>query len=276
RERIGRIAASDANVLITGESGTGKELVAEMIHRNSNRSARPFVAVNCAAVPDALLESELFGYEKGAFTGANLAREGKLQYANGGTLFLDEIGDMSLLAQAKILRAIESRVVQRLGSNTDTPVKVRLVAATNQDLELLTQEKRFRQDLYFRLNVIRLKLPPLREHPEDIPELAEHIVRELSGHQDGALRRIQADVIRRFQNYAWPGNVRQLRNVLESILVFSCSRSIAMADVPSEIREILRSSSACYANERSKIISVLSSTNWNRNRAAEILCCSRM
>jgi len=273
REQIGRVAASEANVLITGESGTGKELVAEMIHRNSKRSGGPFVAVNCAAVPDTLLESELFGHERGAFTGANIAREGKLQFAKGGTLFLDEIGDMSPIAQAKILRAIESRVIQRLGSNTDTPVKVRLVAATNQDLELLIQEKKFRQDLYFRLNVVRLKLPPLREHPEDIPELTEHIVRDLS---QRPLRQVQGDVIRRFRDYDWPGNIRQLRNVLESILVFSSSRSIGLADVPPEIRETLRSSSACYEDERSRIISALNSTGWNRNKAAEILCCSRM
>lgn len=276
REQIGRAASSNANILITGESGTGKELVAELIHRSSNRSNFPFVAVNCAAVPDALLESELFGHEKGAFTGANLARQGKLQYANGGTLFLDEVGDMSLVAQAKVLRAVESRVIQRLGSNVDTPVKARLMAATNQSLELLIQEKKFRQDLYFRLNVVRLALPPLREHPEDIPELTEHIMGELSGYQNGAPRRIQSDLIRKFQIYDWPGNVRQLRNVLESILVFSCSRSIGTGDVPDEVRDTLQSCSHCNGNERSKIISALSSVDWNRNEAAKILCCSRM
>lgn len=276
REQIGRVAASDATVLITGESGTGKELVAEIIHRSSKRGARPFVAVNCAAVPDTLLESELFGHERGAFTGANVAREGKLQFASGGTLFLDEVGDMSLMAQAKILRAIENRVIQRLGSNADTAVEVRFVAATNQDLESLTQDKRFRQDLYFRLNVVRLKLPPLREHPEDIPELTEHIVRELAGNQNRTLRRIQPDLMRKLHGYGWPGNIRQLRNVLESILVFSSSRCIGLADVPSEIRETLQSSSPCYGDERSKILAILRSTDWNRNKTAEILCCSRM
>jgi DNA-binding NtrC family response regulator len=172
RSQIAKVAAVDVSVLITGETGTGKELVAQLIHRNSRCSGRPFVALNCAAVPDALLESELFGYERGAFTGAVASRHGKLQRASGGTLFLDEIGDMSLMAQAKILRSIENLVVQRLGSNTDTPVQVRLLAATNQDLEAMTKEKRFREDLYFRLNVVRLELPPLRERLEDIPERA--------------------------------------------------------------------------------------------------------
>src|SRR5262249_38339588 len=162
--------------------------------------------------------------------------------------------------------------IQRLGSNADTPVKARLIAATNQDLELLVQEKRFRQDLYFRLNVIHLTLPPLRQHTEDIPELAEHIMCELSGSPNGAGRRIQTDVIREFQDYDWPGNVRQLRNILESILVFSCSRSIGVGDIPVEVRNILQSSSHCYGNERSKIISALSSVAWNRNKAAKILC----
>ena len=171
RRQLSSVAAADANVMITGESGTEKELAAELIHQNSHRRARPFVAINCAAVPDTLLESELFGYERGAFTGASVARDGKLQHAAGGTLFLDEIGDMSLAAQAKILRAVDSRVIQRLGSNVDTRVQVRLIAATNQDLELLTQEKKFRQDLYYRLNVVRLEMPALRERPEDIPEL---------------------------------------------------------------------------------------------------------
>lgn len=276
REQIAQVAAADVNVLICGESGTGKELVAELIHCNSRASARPFVAVNCAAVPDALLESELFGYERGAFTGASIAREGKLQHASGGTLFLDEVGDMSLVAQAKILRVIESRVVQRLGSNVDTPVQVRLLAATNQDLEALTREKKFRQDLYFRLNVVRLDLPPLRERIEDIPELAEHIVLEFSQKQNKPVCRIEEDVLRRLQMHLWPGNIRELRNVLESILVFSSSRSISLSDVPTHIRHTLGSSSSSSGDERSKILGALISADWNRSRAARILHCSRM
>ncbi len=275
RDQIARLAASNANVLITGESGTGKELAAELIHRNSHAGKRPFVAINCAAVPEALLESELFGYERGAFTGASMARDGKLQHAAGGTLFLDEIGDMSLLAQAKILRAVESRVVQRLGSNVDTPVQVRLLAATNQDLEQLIREKRFRQDLYFRLNVIRLALPPLRERLEDIPDLAEHILLELSEGQNRPVRCIEPDVIRRLQMHPWPGNIRELRNVLECILVFCSSRSIGFSDVPEHIRQTLRSAPA-LGDERSKILCALNSAQWNRSKAAEILRCSRM
>ena len=276
RSQLSRIAAADVNVMITGESGTGKELAAELIHQNSRRRTRPFVAVNCAAVPETLLESELFGYERGAFTGAHAPHEGKLQHAAGGTLFLDEIGDMSLVAQAKILRAVDRRVIQRLGSNVDTRVQVRLIAATNQNLELLTQEKKFRQDLYYRLNVVRLLMPPLRERPEDIPELVEHMVRDLSTQQHERVPRIEGEVLRRFQLYSWPGNVRELRNVLESILVFSSSRSIGLCDVPTEIRQSLRSSEPPYGNERSRILSALTSADWNRNTAAKILSCSRM
>ncbi|HEV3037478.1 MAG TPA: sigma-54 dependent transcriptional regulator [Candidatus Angelobacter sp.] len=276
RSQIAKIAAVDVSVLITGETGTGKELVAQLIHRNSRCSVRPFVAINCAAVPDALLESELFGYERGAFTGATSSREGKLEHASGGTLFLDEIGDMSLLAQAKILRALESRAVQRLGSNINTPVQVRLIAATNQDLEIMTKEKKFRDDLYFRLNVVRLALPPLRERLEDIPELVEHIVRELSQKHKVQTRRIEDDLMRRLKGYHWPGNVRELRNLLESVTVLSSSRSVGMADVPAHIRHTLQSSRPKYGDERSKIINALTSTDWNRNKAAHILCCSRM
>ena len=215
RKQILKLAATDANVLITGESGTGKELAAELIHRNSRVSARPFVAVNCAAIPEALLESELFGHERGAFTGANVARIGKLEHASGGTLFLDEVGDMSLMAQTKVLRAIESRIVQRLGSNVETPVQIRLLAATNQDLELLICEKKFRQDLYYRLNVVRLHLPPLRERAQDIPELTEHFLQEVSLRQHKPLCHFEANVIGLLQSHVWPGNVRELRNVVE-------------------------------------------------------------
>lgn len=276
RSQIARIASADVSVLITGETGTGKELVAQLIHRNSRRNARPFVAINCAAVPDALLESELFGYERGAFTGAEIAREGKLQHASGGTLFLDELAEMSLAAQAKILRAVESRVVQKLGSNKDTPVQVRLLAATNQDLETLTKEKKFREDLYFRLNVVRLALPALRDRLEDIPELVEHTMKELQQRHRGPVRRIEDDLIRRLQAYHWPGNVRELRNVLESMMVLSISRSVGISDLPAHVKHPVRSSNREYGDERSRIIGALTSADWNRNRAAQILCCSRM
>jgi DNA-binding NtrC family response regulator len=276
RSQIAKIAATNANVLITGESGTGKDLAAELIHKNSARRLRKFVAVNCAAVPESLLESELFGHVRGAFTGANTARAGKLEHAAGGTLFLDEIGDMSLVAQAKILRAVETRVIQRLGSNVDTPIEVRLIAATNQDLELLMRTRRFRQDLYFRLNVVRLNLPPLRDRREDIPELVEKILQELAHQQGTPARRIDCEVLGRLQAHDWPGNIRELRNVVESIVVFSSSSAIGISDIPRDIRQTLRSCSLTSADERGKILTALVSTGWNRNRAAEILHCSRM
>ena len=275
RDQVLRISAADANVLITGESGTGKDLVARLIHNQSRRRTQPFVALNCAALPDSLLESELFGYERGAFTGAHASHEGKLQHASGGTLFLDEIGEMSLAAQAKILRAVDNRVIQKLGSNVNTRVQVRLVAATNQDLEVLVQEKKFRQDLYYRLNVVRLTLPPLRERLEDIPELVDSIMRDFSPHHRQHAYNLEGDVIRRFQQYDWPGNIRELRNVLESILVFSSSRSIGVADIPAQIRHHMKAQPP-QADERSKILSALNSAHWNRNQAAKILCCSRM
>jgi DNA-binding NtrC family response regulator len=275
RDNVAKVAASDANVLITGESGTGKELAAELIHRNSRRRAKPFVSINCAAIPDALLESELFGYERGAFTGAQTSRDGKLQLAAGGTLFLDEIGDMTLSSQAKILRALETRVIQKLGSNVSTPIHLRLIAATNQDLERLTTEKKFRQDLYFRLNVVRIHLPPLRDRLEDIPELTNQILDDLSG-RESYVRRIEGDVLRRLQMHDWPGNIRELRNVIQSILVFSAARSISIADVSLETRKRLRVVSPHSESERSKILSALSSADWNRGEAARILQCSRM
>ena len=276
RNLIMKAALADANVLITGESGTGKELAAQTIHHHSPRRMQPFVAVNCAALPDGLLESELFGYERGAFTGAHTRHVGKLQHAAGGSLFLDEVGDMSLAAQAKILRAVETRIIQRLGSNVDTRVQVRLVAATNQSLERLVEEKRFREDLFYRLNVVRLTLPSLRERLEDIPELVEHILGDLGRQHGQPTRTMQGELIRDLQQYAWPGNVRELRNVIESILVFSNSRSLGSADVPAEIRQKLTSSKVSYGNERCKILEALESTRWNRNAAAKILSCSRM
>lgn len=276
RKQVMRAAAADSNVLITGESGTGKELVAQMIHARSRRCARSFVAVNCAAVPETLLESELFGYERGAFTGAHNAHEGKLQHATGGTLFLDEVGEMSLMAQAKILRAVDTRIIQRLGSNVDTRVQVRLVAATNQDLERLVDEKRFREDLYYRLNVVRLSLPPLRERLGDIPELIEHLLRDLTAQQRAGARNVEGDLVHRLQEYDWPGNVRELRNVLESILVFSSSRSIGAGDLPADIRRRMQSSRPPFADERTNILSALNSSYWNRNEAAKKLSCSRM
>jgi DNA-binding NtrC family response regulator len=276
RQQIARVAATNANVLITGESGTGKELAAELIHRSSQRGSGPFVSINCAAIPDTLLESELFGFERGAFTGAQTARDGKLQHASGGTVFLDEIGDMSLPSQAKILRALETRTIQRLGSNVSTPVDIRLVAATNQVLEQLVSEKKFRQDLYFRLDVVRIHLPPLRERTEDISELTEHLLSDLASQLRSPVRRIQSDVLEQLKMHDWPGNIRELRNVVESILVFSSSSTIGPSDLPLHIRTRLKTSLQSPKGERSQILSALSSVNWNRGEAAKILRYSRM
>lgn len=276
RQQIASVASTSANVLITGESGTGKELAAELIHRNSKQRSKPFVSVNCAAIPDALLEAELFGHERGAFTGANASRQGKFQYASGGSLFLDEVGDLSLPSQAKILRAVESRVIQRLGSNVDVPIQVRLISATNRNLEQLADENNFRRDLYFRLNVIPIHLLPLRERKEDIPELVEHMMQQLSSDIASPVRYIEHDVIHRLEMHTWPGNVRELRNVIESILVFARCRSVRLADVPPHILMRLRASEPDCESERSRIIDALSTANWNRAKAANILHCSRM
>ncbi|HXH38586.1 MAG TPA: sigma-54 dependent transcriptional regulator [Thermoanaerobaculia bacterium] len=276
REDIRRVAATDTTVLITGETGTGKELAAELIHQQSRRREKPFASINCAAIPEGLFESELFGYERGAFTGAQAAREGKLQYAEGGTLFLDEIGDMNLYGQAKILRAIETRNVQRLGGTRDIRVNVRVIAATNQNLEQLTSQNRFRQDLYFRLNVARIHLPPLRERVEDIPELIRHSVAELSMRLGRSAPMVTDGVLAQLEGYDWPGNVRELRNVLESALVFSPSRCITDHDLPPYVRALFSSSERRRQTERERIVAALHTSRGNRNETARILGCSRM
>jgi DNA-binding NtrC family response regulator len=276
RNSIQRVAATDSNVLITGETGTGKELTAELIHSNSRRRDRPFVCLNCAAIPDGLLESELFGYERGAFTGAHAAREGKLQYAHGGTLFLDEVGDMNVYAQAKILRAIESRKVQRLGANREIALNVRIIAATNQNLEQMTSQHRFRQDLFFRLNVARIVLPPLREHAEDIPDLVEHVFAELGARFERSMQTVDATYLQPLMHYDWPGNVRELRNVIESTLVFCNSNHVTGCDLPPYVRALFANEEKKRDSEREKIVSALQAAGWNRNAAAQALGCSRM
>ncbi|MFN2441769.1 MAG: sigma 54-interacting transcriptional regulator [Thermoanaerobaculia bacterium] len=276
RRAIQRVAACDSNVLITGETGTGKELAAELIHGNSRRRNRPFVSINCAAIPEGLLESELFGYERGAFTGAHAAREGKLQYAQGGTLFLDEVGDMTLYAQAKILRAIESRKVQRLGGNREIAVDIRIIAATNQNLEQLTSQQKFRQDLYFRLNVARVQLQPLREHTEDIPELVAHILAELIPRAGRRIEGADETFLGPLLRYGWPGNVRELRNVLESTIVFGQSQRMTARDLPPYLRALFATEEVKRGAERESLLALLREVGWNRNEAARRLGCSRM
>ncbi|KIX15573.1 sigma-54-dependent transcriptional regulator [Dethiosulfatarculus sandiegensis] len=228
---IGRAAPTDATVLVRGESGTGKELVARALYQHSTREGRPFMVVNCVAIPETLLESELFGYEKGAFTGATTRRLGKMEHASGGTVFLDEIGDMPSGIQAKILRLLQDRTIERLGGQNPIPVDVRIIAATNRDLETAMKEGRFREDLYYRLNVVSINLPPLRKRPDDIPILSEYFLARFSASLGVRNPGITKDAVALLCGHSWPGNVRELANVLEKCLIFSQGRTIGEEDV---------------------------------------------
>lgn len=234
RAQIERAAPTTATVLIAGENGTGKELVARMIHHQSRRSHRPMIEVNCAAIPEELIESELFGHEKGAFTGATERRKGKFDLANGGTLFLDEIGDMSLKTQAKILRIIQEQVFERVGGATPIQVDVRIVAATNKDLQKEIDAGQFRQDLFYRLNVIPLHVPPLRERLHDVPLLVEDFVREYAYESTLGRKIIESEVLSILQEYSWPGNVRELRNFVERLIIMTPKESITIKDIPED------------------------------------------
>jgi len=220
-ETVERVADARTTVLITGESGTGKELIARMLHERSSRASKPFVAVSCAAIPETLLEVELFGAVKGAYTGAETDRIGKFEAANGGTLFLDEIGDIPPLIQVKLLRVLQEREIERLGSNTPIPIDVRLVAATNRDLQAAVDAGTFRSDLFYRLQVVHIHLPPLRERREDIPLLANHFLKKFAEENGRALREISPEAMQILQNACWKGNVRELENVIESAVVLS-------------------------------------------------------
>src|SRR5882672_897194 len=232
---VEQTADSSATILIQGESGTGKELAARAIHERSARRAGPFVAVNCAALPDTLLESELFGYEKGAFTGAAGRKEGRFELAHGGTLFLDEVADLSLVTQPKILRVLQEGEFERLGGTRTLRVDVRIVAATNQDLAQMVRDRRFREDLYYRLNVITITVPPLRDRREDIRVLAEHFLRLYAAKNNRRLDGFTDEALRRLEGYSWPGNVRELENVIERGVVLARASLIDLADLPEEI-----------------------------------------
>jgi len=267
-----RAALSDCTVLITGETGTGKELAAAFIHHHSPRRNKPFVCMNCAAIPDPLLESELFGHARGAYTGAEAARDGLLASAEGGTVLLDEIGDMSLSGQAKILRVIEQKEVSRLGGTDKRKIDVRFVAATNQDLEKLASEGRFRRDLYYRLNVARVELPPLRERRDDIPLLVEYYRRRLGGVE---IAKISEECLRRIAQYDWPGNIRELKNTLEGIFLNCAAGEIRSEHLPRSLREIT-GGQRLGSDEQERLVEALCSTHWNKSRAAEMLHWSRM
>ncbi len=234
---IGQFAASDASVMITGESGTGKELVARSLHRHSHRAAKPYVAVNCAAIPENLIESELFGHERGSFTGATAQRLGKFEQCDGGTIFLDEIGDMTPTTQTKILRVLQEGDIQRVGGVDTIKVSVRVVAATNKDLEQLVREKKFREDLYYRLNVVRVKLPPLRERPEDVPQIVDFFVQNLAKAKKVKARKVAPEALTLLTTYPWPGNVRELENVVYRSAVAATGDTILPKDLPDEVRE---------------------------------------
>ncbi len=282
--RIVEMAApSSASVLITGETGSGKEIVARTLHKLSPRAGGPFVAINCSAIPESLMESEIFGHERGAFTGAAERRIGCFELADGGTLLLDEIGEMPAPTQAKLLRVLEDRKVRRLGSKVETPVDVRVIAATNKDPEQAVSSGHMRQDLYFRLNVFHVNLPPLRDHREDIPLLVDHILRDINAKHGKSVRGIGAEVMDIFMSHTWPGNIRELRNVLERSAIMCEKDLISRANLPGEFGKTATKGASdlgglkfpigttVEAMERELILQTLSATNNNKTRAAELL-----
>lgn len=281
-EMLPDVAASQANVLICGESGTGKELLAKAIHKRSGRCRGPFVAVNCSALAESILESELFGHEKGAFTGAGALKQGRFELAKGGTLFLDEIGDLKPQLQVKLLRVLEAREFERVGGTRALRLDARIISATNQDLETAMQEKRFREDLYFRLRTVPFHIPPLRERKEDIPPLVAHFIDIFNSRYDKQVRSVDPKVMRIFMNHSWPGNIRELERILEYAFVFVKGPVIferhlpeipngAAADASIPQRPPLHGSS----RDREAVIRALSEAGGNRQNAAEILGISR-
>src|SRR5216683_280899 len=277
-----QVSPSSASVLITGETGTGKEILARTVHRLSPRADRPFVAINCSAIPESLMEGEIFGHERGAFTGAAERRLGCFELADGGTLLLDEIGEMPAPTQAKLLRVLEDHKVRRLGSKVETPVDVRVLAATNKEPDQAVAKGELRQDLYFRLNVFHILLPPLRGHKEDIPLLVEHILREINAKHGRHVRGVNPEVLDLFAGYSWPGNVRELRNVLERAAIVSDRDLIGRASLPVDFGHAPAAAASdltslrfplgttVEAVERELILQTLASTN-NKTRAAELL-----
>jgi two-component system response regulator AtoC len=282
---VGRVARTDATVLIQGESGTGKELIADAIQRHSLRAERPFIKVHCGALPETLLESEMFGHEKGSFTGAIVQRQGRFELANGGTIFLDEVNNMTPSLQMKLLRVLQHKTFERVGGKETLNVDVRVIAATNNDLELEMKEGRFREDLFYRLNVIHILVPPLRDHPEDIPILTEHFIARY-----GSTRTVTvaSGVMDQLRVHSWPGNVRELENVIQRALVMAQGNVITMDHLP--IEPLVQEKLAAYRSlsdkrtplkklvagfEKNLIQRALADTNWNRTKAAQLLQINR-
>ena len=277
-----RVGESESTVLVSGESGTGKELVARALHRRSKRSAGPFVAINCAAMPEQLLESELFGHTKGAFTDARSARPGLFVQAKGGTIFLDEIGDMPVGLQPKLLRALQERTVRPVGGDTETPIDVRVVAASNRDLETAIEERKFREDLYYRINVIHVELPPLRARGADVLLLATHYLQHFAAQSQKDVHSLDAEAAEKLSAYAWPGNVRELANCMERAVALTRNESIGVADLPEKIRSYRTSHVLVAATDPSElvpmeevekryILRVLEAVGGNKTLAAQVL-----
>lgn len=286
---VSMVAGKKSTVLITGESGTGKELIARAVHYNSDRRAKPFVVVNCAALPDTLIESELFGFEKGAFTNAHQRKAGHFELAHSGTLFLDEIGELGLGTQAKFLRAVETETFSRLGGTEEIKVDVRIIAASNRDLEKLSGNGGFRRDLFYRLNVVSVHLPPLRERIEDIPLLLDHFLRVKAQESSATPKTLSTEVIDCLMAYPWPGNVRELENLIERLTILSPHDTVVLADLPEGIRcqdqtvslkeKVLQGSrplsDAVDEFEREVIVKAMQKTGFNQTKAASLLGTSR-
>ena len=275
-----KVIPTKSNILLLGESGTGKGLIAEMVHCNSPRRDKPFIAINCSAIPEGLLESELFGYKKGAFTGAVVDKTGLIAMANQGTLFLDEIGDMAPNLQSKLLKVLESSEVTPLGDTRSRSVDVRLVTATNQDLEERIKNKMFREDLYYRLNVIEVRIPPLRERKEDVPMLVNYFVKRYSEENNKALKRVDGSAMGILMKYSWPGNVRELRNVIERAVVLCPGDAITASDLPDKLRKEEASTEGQHASplklsiseyEKTLVMNVYHAQQKNKEETARIL-----
>jgi DNA-binding NtrC family response regulator len=285
-DRIERVAPTDATVLITGETGTGKGLVAKRLHELSRRSDKRFMAINCGAIPPNLLESELFGHARGAFTGATTSKVGKFEAANGGTIFLDEIGDMGPDLQVKLLKVLEERSFEPVGSNRTVHVDVRIIAATHRDLEAAVADGRFREDLYYRLYVIPIRLPALRERAGDVPLLANHFLQQYNAKLEFDIRGYSAEALAIMQAYNWPGNVRELSNLVERLVVLTGEGEIGVDDLPAKLRDQphlptpppaeigdtgVNLQAAVTAFEKKLICQSLEKTNWVKTRAADLL-----
>ena len=282
REQVKQAAPTNGRVMIIGENGTGKELIAGMIHEQSLRRDGPFVEVNCAAIPEELIESELFGHEKGAFTGATAQRVGKFELADGGTLFLDEVGDMSLKTQAKVLRALEEQRFERVGGTKQIAVDVRIISASNKDLLALIEAGDFREDLYYRLNVIPIFVPPLRDRPEDIPVLADYFAEQFCMEYGKKLKRFDDGAIERLQSYSWPGNVRELKNIVERIVIMFDKSVITATDIPElaqlSLRPFVKNKPLKQARrefEKEYIVYHLRKNGWNISQTAQELMIDR-